>query len=350
MKAAIGIRELTRRAVLTVGRYTKRAAIAGASAIILAGSVAPSHAATPLRIHYYPNVFVMLPVWVAQEKAFFTANGIEAQLFDLSNGTVAVTALASGSIDVLQMPPNYTIVYNNKNPEQRVTQLTSLYGAVIYSLMGKKELVEQCADAKKPYPQPINCMKGKKVGIVALGSDNYQVVKSLLSQVGLKETDVELIPTGGTVGTVNMIKTGQIEFGIMAEPGSTLALDSKLVERLVHITDDPLMNPWIGNASFASTAAVKQDPGKYGAYALAIGEAVKFILDEKNFNEVRDILLKYMKVDPVIATAMLHENFKYFSSKNDCTAVENQNKWLVQTGQLPAGKEANCQDFFLSAK
>lgn len=339
-----GLRACIRRAK----RSAKVVAAAAISVGLLSAAVVPTSAATPLRVHYYPNIFVMLPVWVAQEQGLFTANGLEAEMFDILNGTVAMTALAGNSIDVLQIPPNYTIVYNNKNPEQRVTQLASLYGAPIYSFVGQNEAIAACADAGKPYPAPLNCLKGKTIGVVALGSDNYQVVLSLLSQVGLTEKDVTIVPTGTTVATVNMLRTKQIDYGIMAEPHATQVLETKLVQELVNISDDPLMKPWTGNASYALTAAVNKEPEKFHAYARAIDEAVKFILDEKNFDATQAILMKYMKVEPEIATVMLRRSVSNFSAQNDCKAIENQSTWLIKTGQLPDGKAPKCEDFVLS--
>lgn len=340
--------EMLRACMQRAKRSAKVVAAAAISVGLLSAAAVPAYAAAQLKVHYYPNVFVMLPIWVAQEKGFFAANDIEAELFDMSNGTVAMTALASGSIDILQMPPNYTVVYNNKNPEQRVTQISALYGAPIYSLLGLKDVVAACADAKKAYPAPLNCLKGQRVGVVALGSDNYQVVRSLLAQVGLTENDVNITPTGGTVGTVNMIKSNQIDYGIMAEPGSSLAKESGLVDPLVDIASDPLMKPWTGNASFASTALLKKDPAKFQAYARAIDEAATFIRDEKNLDETQAILLKYMKVEPAIASVMLRANFGTFTAQNDCQALDNQAKWLAGTGQLPEGSAPKCDDFFLA--
>lgn len=321
--------------------------LAAAGVVTSAMAVGTSHAGTPLRVHYYPNIFVMLPIWVAQEKGLFTAQGIDAEMFDILGGTVAMTALAGKSIDVLQIPPNYTIVYNNKNPEQRVTQVAALYGAPIYSLVGLNDLVAGCEDAKKPYPAPINCMKGKKIGVVALGSDNYQVILSLLAQAGLTDKDVAIVPTGTTVATVNMLRTAQIDYGIMAEPHATQILETKLVQELVDISNDPLMKPWIGNASYALTAAVKQEPEKFHAYARAIGEAVKFIHDDNNADELRTILLKYVKVEPEIATAMLKRSRANFSAANDCQAIANQAQWLINTDQLEDGQAPKCEDFVL---
>lgn len=331
-----------------IGRSAKIVATIGISLGLLATPLRVAEAGTPLRIQYYPDVLLNLPIWVAQERNFFAAHGIDAKLFELNSAPVAVSALAGNSVDIIQFPVNYGVIYNNKNPQQRVTQVTGFFAAAYYSVLGSNELIASCPDAKKAFPGPVSCLKGKKVGISTLGSESHQFLRSLLSRVGMTDKDVTLVPTGGAVGALNMLRTGQTEYSLMVEPGTTTALELKTFGRLVDLSDDTLLNPWTGQASYTLTATVEREPAKFRAFARAIDDAVKFIRDPGNANEVQRIFLKYAHMEPELASVMLRRNLSNFVAGNDCAAIANQSKWLVSTGQLPAGSEPKCEDFTLS--
>ncbi|MBF9235503.1 ABC transporter substrate-binding protein [Microvirga alba] len=325
------------------GRIFRSVALATA---MLAGMTAAGNAQTKFKVQHSDGNFTMLPTYIAYEEGFFKKNGLDVELINLNQSTVAVSAVSGGSIDVMFIAPTFIMVFNTKNPDHPLRMVVNTIEGPIYSLIGKNELIDACPEAKLPYPEPIKCLKGKRIGVTAIGSDNYFTARSLLAEGGLKESDAYVLALGGSVVLANALRAGQADYIVSVEPSRAMLVDNLKIGRdLVDLRKGALMDSWSGHAAFAPKASIEKNPEKYRLFAASISEAINFINDPKNDDKVVKSFKKHSAADEAIIRAMLLQNRAGFSSKTSCKALDNGVKWLIETQQIASSQATNCSDF-----
>jgi NitT/TauT family transport system substrate-binding protein len=304
----------------------------------------------PIKVGTYPGSWLEIPTYVAKEKGFFADNGLEAELITNNSGPVMVAAAAAGSIDTFPFTPNATMVANSQGYEFK--QIAATKSGPIYDVLGSKKVMEACPHAGRPYPEPIQCMKGKKLSINALGSDNYNVALTLLKDAGLSEKDLSIVPISTTGGMMTALQQGQTDFVISIQPAAAQLVDvERVATRIVSLAKDSnqYFSNWPGYGSFAIKHSIDSAPDKYRRFADSLDAAVGWIIDPRNKEELAEIFMKYAPNIQRESALVLAQNAPgSFDTQLTCSAVENASKWLQETGQLSREESVKCEDFVWS--
>jgi NitT/TauT family transport system substrate-binding protein len=340
------------RSAKSGGRRLGRAILAaGTLAMLAAGCAqvepAPSSGADlNIKVGVFPGLWQEVPIYVAQEKGFFAANGLAAELITSQTGPVMVAAAASGSLDAFSFTANGTMVTNSKGYGFR--QIASVKPEPIYGVLGLKQVMEDCPHAGRPYPEPILCMKGKKVAVSALGSDNYNVALTLLKDAGLTEKDVSILPVGGNPALITALQHGQADFTIPSQPGEAQLVDvSKIATSVVYLSEsNQFFKDWPGQGVFALERSLKESPEKYQRLIASLDDAIKWAVDPQNALELSKIFVKYSPAtDSATALALAKETASSFDIRVRCSSIENASAWLVDTQQIHSEARSECKDF-----
>ena len=119
------------------------------------------------------------PVFVAEEKGFFEAAGVEVELKGFSGPGDSIAPLLAGHLDVSLTTPDNVIAMNARGGKLRcVYMLDASAGA---DAVVAKKSIATVAD-----------LKGKKIG-TTIGEVNHLLLLTALEQGGLAEKDVELV-------------------------------------------------------------------------------------------------------------------------------------------------------------
>ena len=341
----------TSRAILTVF-------VAAACAASVAGC-ASSHSggggggSTPeMKLGVTPGVWYQAPAFVAEAKGMFKEHGLNVQLVNITGGSTVIAAAVSGSIDALSLSTD--LVMQSSAKGQSFDMLTQTVPHVINGVPGLTSIIDACPEATQPYPKPILCMKGKRVGVTQLGSANYYLLLSLLKAAGMSKNDVKILPLGTASQMAVAMQHGQVDFFVGAEPGPTYAdAIAGVAKPLIPLQDgstDPLFTDWAGAGFFALSSRLESKAGDYTKLAAALNEATAWAANPANEDELATIFKKYsaagqaQTIDQLVKAAPTT-----FGATISCQGVENVAKWLSSTGQAPADKlPATCRDFVWS--
>lgn len=303
-----------------------------------------------LKVATYEGLWLEAPVYVAEERGIFASHGVEIERINIPTGPTQIAAAQSGSIDVVTLTTN-AIMQSNAKGGTPFDQLIGNIQHQIYGVSGLESVMDNCPDAGKPYPEPIKCMKGKRLGVTALGSDNYNVALSLLHDAGLSKDDVDILPLGGGTQLPLAMQNGQADFVVNTEPGPTQVEKVwKIAVPVVPLrtgATNKYFSTWSGSGFFATEPAVEKKPEAYQRFVDAMVEASDWAADPANEQELAAIFKKYASNTPDETVSELARTAPAtFGARMNCEGVMNASKWLAETDQATAEDlPTNCEDF-----
>ena len=166
------------------------AAPSTSTGVAATGAPTTSNQLTSLKFSFNPTLFIAWPVYVAQQEGFFQRNGINANLVQVTGGgSIIAAGLASGSIDVVSnsdlslMGP-----YLAKGQNFVCVAGDAAAGWSIIGRTGNGIAANSLA--------AIQALKGKTIGIVAVGSASYYVMRAILTDAGVNPDEVKYAALG----------------------------------------------------------------------------------------------------------------------------------------------------------
>jgi NitT/TauT family transport system substrate-binding protein len=153
-------------------------------------------------------LFYYLPLTIAEQKGYFTAEGLDVEIQDFPGGSKALQALIGGSVDVVSGAYEHTITQQAKGQNIEALVLQGKYAGIVLGMP---------KDKAAQYKSPAD-LKGMKIGVTAPGSSTNMFVNILLAKVGLKPDSVSIIGVGAGAGAVAIMQRGEIDALVNLDP------------------------------------------------------------------------------------------------------------------------------------
>ncbi len=277
------------------------AACGGASSHKPAAAAAPSGtpatAEPPVTANveiYSGSFFTWLP-YLASAQGFFAKNGINAHIIPVTGGgSVAFAALANGAADVAMGDLSLAGPLMDKGQN-----LTVVSGAVQSNW---KLIAPKGSPVPDGYPAGIAALKGKPVGVVALGTSSYHFLQSLSKAAGLGSDGVTYQALGGLpANSISAIEGNRVA-AVMAGPDVAYYMLSTGRAKLVYDFSDPAALKKAGDPLaltagrpggwlFARTDWTKEHPAAVKRFQLALAETDVWMHDPANLDRVTALLV-----------------------------------------------------------
>jgi NitT/TauT family transport system substrate-binding protein len=165
-------------------------------------------AADRVRFAYPAKSLNYLPITMGRDRGMFQDDGIDLQMV-LVASTIQVTALTTGDIDFSGAQSQVLAGAARGLPVKVVGFLTIKPS---FWLMAKPEI------------RSFSDLKGKIIGITAIGSSTDTLARFLLAKNGLTpDRDVALIGTGTTSNILTAMQTGTVAAGVLSPPFNAMA-------------------------------------------------------------------------------------------------------------------------------
>ena len=150
------------------------------------------------------------------EHGLFRAQGIELGYVPGAGGGDAIRNMLSGQADVAFTDPGSFFTALDKG--EKLVAIYDIYPQNVFNVVALKASgIRGAAD-----------LKGKRIGVYSLASGTYQNLLVLLHQVGLKETDVTIQPTG--LLNFAPLMQGQVDATAATDTGLVVGLRKGLGE------------------------------------------------------------------------------------------------------------------------
>ena len=256
----------------------RRRLLAGAA--LLAGSVAlPVLRAQPKLEKSKVTVAVdgrsalyYLPLTIAEQLGYFRAEGIDLQIVEAAGAAAALQAITTGAADVCSGAYEQTLFLQSKNQmfqsfvlQGRAPQIA--FGVSTKAMPGYKAMAE---------------LKGKKIGVSALGAPSHMIASRVLAQGGVKPDEVSFVAVGMGASALQALRSGQVDAMSNIEPLITMMEqrgEFKVISdtRTLKGTSAVFGGPMPAACLYAASDFVQKNTNTCQAMAHAVVHALKWL-------------------------------------------------------------------------
>ncbi|MEO8249183.1 MAG: ABC transporter substrate-binding protein [Burkholderiales bacterium] len=157
--------------------------------------------------------FYYLPLCIAEQLGYFSAEGLEIVVQDFAGGSLARKALTDGAVDVCAGAYEHTIDLQSKK---------QMYQEFV--LMGRApQIAFGVSTRTMPHYETPADLIGKRIGVTAPGSSTGRVARLVLARAGIQASAVSFVGVGTSIGALNALRSGQIDAMSNVEPVITMA-------------------------------------------------------------------------------------------------------------------------------
>jgi ABC-type nitrate/sulfonate/bicarbonate transport system substrate-binding protein len=179
-----------------------------------------------IRIAYVSPVTTMAPIWIATEIGAYQREGLDAKIVYI-DARIAIAALVAGEVDavVISAPSVIPPVLSGAN----IAFIAGLHNKMIFSFHAQPD-IRSAAE-----------LRGKVLGTNRPGTPADYGMRVELAKMGLKPTDVQLMPLGSSGVLWQALQSRQVA-GVTLAPPHSFRADAEKFSRLVDTYDRPYQN------------------------------------------------------------------------------------------------------------
>lgn len=321
--------------------YRRLMMAAAALAALLPGLAAAQ--ALPANVAVYTGALVTVPTYVAKDLGIYDKHGLNVSLLDFRAAPDATAALFSGAVDLMSNSPGNMMLVNSRGRD--LVAVVDNFPAPVWSLVVGKDVATPNKAAG--YPALMRDLKGKKIGVPAIGSDGHNFARRFLRDAGMDpEKDVTFLAVGLGPDAVAAFKAGQLDAVMAIEPVQTVleALGGKVVLDLLADKTIPEFASWTSSVYHSTKAHADKNAEMMKRFQAAQEEAIAFVRDPANAEKVAAVWSKYNKaLTPEQMKGVLARLGKSFDVKFNCKGTENVGKFQVDNGLIKPDQVQSCE-------
>jgi NitT/TauT family transport system substrate-binding protein len=190
--------------------------------LLLAGTPA-SRTPTPapkqrvrLAVGSKPGNLVYLPLDLARALNYFAEEGLDVEFTNFDGGTDAALSLAAGHADFSGNSIDHAIKLRSAGKDLKM--IVSFTTLPTVTLVIRRDL--------KPQIQAIQDLKGRRLGVTAIGAGTHVLAASILKKAGCSLADVQVVAVGSGPRLIQALKSGQVDAAMATDPTTTELLMS----------------------------------------------------------------------------------------------------------------------------
>ncbi len=177
-----------------------------------AGNIAPA-ALTEITIAQFGQVFLYLPLYVANDKGFFAEEGLDVTIVSTGGDDRTFAAVSSGSAQLGVADPAFVAIAAEQGLE----------GKVIASIVNGVTFWGVTYDQTIPQISEVNDFASKRIAVYTAPSTNYTVMKDILDNAEGGAVAGEIVQ-GAFGSLIAMLKAGQADIAMELEPVASIAV------------------------------------------------------------------------------------------------------------------------------
>ena len=223
-----------------------------------------------------------LTAFVAEANGYFAKHGLNVALTPASSGPALLTLLLGNQVNIGD-GGSALLTFPLLAQGQHLVGLRALNDGAFVGLIGQPG--ESWPHSSQPYPAPVQDLKGKTVGVIALGSVTDLILRYMLKDVGLTPgKDVNIVATGAVPTAVPAFSQHRVD-AMISFPLIEPELESLGGYKVLLSPDEmPTTFQHFVNDHFVATKAyASSHPRVMGAFCKAMDDAVSFESKPQNF-------------------------------------------------------------------
>jgi len=222
------------------------------------------------------------PLWIAEEKGFFAAERIAANLTPTPNSVFQIENLVAGKFHVAFTTFDNVVAYVEGQGEAKLAATPDLF-AFMGAQYGAVRLVA------RPEIRAIRDLQGKSLAVDAATTGYAFVLRKIVQLGGLSEADYTLERVGGTAQRAQALIEGKTAATILTSP-LEIAPEAKGYRRLANAVD--AIGPYQAVCGAASRAWAREHAGDLMRFIRAYVAGLEWLSDDAHRDEAIAIYRK----------------------------------------------------------
>ena len=240
-------------------------------------------AAQPLEVIVFPGGFNW-PLWVGNEKGFFAPNGVEVKITPTPTSMFQMQSLATGKFDIAFSTIDNVVAYTEGQGEAPLAETPDFF-AFMGGQYGAVRVVTQ------PDIKSIADLRGKSLAVDAATTGYAFVLKKILQQGGLAESDYQLERVGGTAARAEALMQGKTAGTILTSP-LEIVPEARGYRRLANAVD--VIGPYQAVLGVARRGWAKSNEAALVGFIRGYVKSLDWLADPANRGEAVAIYRKYL--------------------------------------------------------
>src|SRR5438309_2095616 len=313
-----------------------RAALAGA--LMLALSACRTDVTKPwqtkVRIAVAtPASLTSMPVVLAKELGFYTAEQLDVTLDDAPGGSKVLQSLLAGSVDVGSALDDQVVAMAAEGRDLKsFVLMLRAPGVALVALPGNPKRIRAIRD-----------LKGGTVAVTSPGSPVHMHVNYLLAQNGLPADSVSIVGTPSNAARVTALEHSKVDAAILGEPG--LAVLNKRHPQGITVLADLTIPAGVksnfgsdvypGSVLFAQTRWLRENPEAARRLARAVQRSLRWC-HEHTAHEIAERMPPALRIEDRATYEQAIVNIIPILSKDGvmpADAAEAERNMLVRTSE-----------------
>ncbi|TFL15525.1 ABC transporter substrate-binding protein [Pusillimonas caeni] len=265
--------------------------LAAAALMLVCGAGAAASPAKTLEVIVFPGGFNW-PIWVAQEKGFFSDNGVAVNLTPTPSSSFQLTGLIDGKFDIAMTAIDNLIAYREGQGE------VDKKGEDLIAVMGADRGFLKLVTV--PEVPDYEALRGKTLSVDARNTGYALVLFELLDRAGLREPDFKIERAGGVMQRYADLMEKKHAGTMLISP-----FEVQAVEKGYHVlaTASETFGAYQGLVAGVRQSWAKEHGEALQGYIRAYVLGVEWLYDPNNKDEALAIFRKYLPKLPEGAAA-----------------------------------------------
>jgi ABC-type nitrate/sulfonate/bicarbonate transport system substrate-binding protein len=324
-------------------RMKRRMAMAAIVASLGLTPMIASAQAIKTNVAVYTGALVTVPAYVAKDLGIYEKHGLDVTLMDFRSAPDATAALFSGAVDLMSNSPGNMMLVNSRGRD--LVTIIDNFPAPVWSIVVASRMATPHKAAG--YPALIRDLKGKKIGVPAIGSDGHNFARRFLRDAGLDpEKDATFLAVGLGPDAVAAFKAGQLDAVMAIEPVQSVleGLGGKVLLDLQADKTIPEFASWTSSVYHSTKAHADKNADMMKRFQAAQEAAIALVRDPANAEKIAGVWSRYNKaLTPEQMKGVLVRLGKAFDVKFNCNGTRNVGKFQVDNGLIKADQVQDCR-------
>ncbi len=212
---------------IRVAEWWPRAFVAATLALCAVTACGAEKEKVHLAMGSLPGNIVYLQIDLALALGYFDQEGLDVKVQYFDGGTGAARALTSREFDFSGNSIDHAVILRESG--QQIYMVASFTDLPCVTLVVRKDLRSQI--------RSIQDLKGRRIGVTALGAGTHVLAASVLRKAGYSLRDVQIVPVGFGDSLIAAISEKRIDAALTTDPTTTRLLLSGTASILLDMTN-----------------------------------------------------------------------------------------------------------------
>jgi ABC-type nitrate/sulfonate/bicarbonate transport system substrate-binding protein len=270
----------------------------------------------------YLNITASLPLFIAEERGFFTEEGVKHEATPIATSNQLVDGLAAGNLDAVPESSAVPVLAVELQSPGRLKVFST-------SAITKKAPFDALLVKENSSITKLSDLAGKRIGVFP-GSTAATLLKKYLADSQVDVSKIVFLPMPAQNQLTGLIE-GSVDAVHAYEPTTAIAMNKGGIRKLFGSVYAEMLDPNPQGVAAVSTKFVREHPETAKKVIRAMERAMVFMRD--NEAEARQIMAKRLKLDEPVAKSSV---FLYMLPHReiDRSTVQKYSDMLTTLGEL----------------